>query len=117
MVELERCYQLACSLPQITEQPHFDKPSFRVGGKVMATLNRPENRICVRLSETDQDLFCTFDRTIIYPVPNKWGKQGWTLINLQYVAEETLLDALRAAYRNVAPTKLAALLPADDDRL
>lgn len=117
MVELETCHQLACSLPEVTEKPHFDKLSFRVGGKVMATLNRNENRICVKLSDVDQDLFCAFDRTVIYPVPNKWGKQGWTLINLQHVAEDTLLDALRAAYRQVAPKKLAALLPAPPDDL
>ena len=102
----------------MTEGPHFGKISFRVAKKVVATLNVKENRICVKLSEIDQSLFSTFDRTVIYPVPNKWGKQGWTLINLQKVAEETLVDALTAAYCDIAPKKLASLVRTDaDDQL
>ncbi|MCY7358895.1 MAG: MmcQ/YjbR family DNA-binding protein [Rudanella sp.] len=82
------------SLPEATEAPHFDKSSFRIGKKIFATLNIPANRVCVKLSVTNQDLFSTFDQTIIYPVPNKWGKQGWTLVNLANVPGETLTDAL-----------------------
>jgi len=76
MIDIETVRQIALSLPEATEAPHFDKPSFRIGKKIFATLNIPANRVCVKLSVTDQDLFSTFDRTAIYPVPNKWGKQG-----------------------------------------
>ena len=41
----------------------------------------------------------------MYPVPNKWGKQGWTHINLKTIPEEMCLDALAAAYSEVAPKK------------
>ncbi|QMW05781.1 MmcQ/YjbR family DNA-binding protein [Spirosoma foliorum] len=118
MVEIERFREMALSFPQMTEGPHFDKTSFKVGKKVVVTLNAKENRCCLKLSEIDQDLFSTFDRTVIYPVPNKWGKQGWTLVSLQKVNEETLLDALMAAYCEVAPKKLADLVrPNYDDQL
>ena len=106
---------MALSLPEVTEQPHFHVTSFKVAKKVVATLNAKEQRACLKLSLLDQDLFSAFDKTIIYPVPNKWGKVGWTLISLSKVPQETLLDALKAAYREVAPKKLAALIETDSD--
>ncbi|MVM37533.1 MmcQ/YjbR family DNA-binding protein [Spirosoma sp. HMF3257] len=115
MVNVNTFRQMALSFPEMSEQPHFDKSSFKVGKKIVVTLNIKENRCCVKLSEIDQGLFSAFDRTVIYPVPNKWGKQGWTLVSLEKVNEETLLDALRAAYCEVAPKKLAALVRPDYD--
>ncbi len=50
------------------------------------------------LSEIDQSVFCAFDKSIIYPVPNKWGKQGATYVELTLVRKDTLKDALTQAY-------------------
>lgn len=98
---------IALSFPQTSEQSHFDKPSFRIGKKIFATHNLKENRICVKLSEIDQNVFSSFDPTVIYPVPNKWGKQGWTLVNLETISNELLYNALLAAYCEVAPKKIS----------
>jgi hypothetical protein len=81
---------------------------YKVKGKVFATHNAKENRCCIKLSLIDQPLFCMIDPQIIYEVPNKYGKFGWTLINLKLVSEELLIEALTAAYCNVAPAKLKA---------
>ncbi len=105
--------QTALSFPKTTEQPHFDKTSFRVAKKIFATLNVKFNRTTIKLSLKDQDLFTIYDPTIVYPVPNKWGKMGWTQIDLTRVPEEMLHDALVAAYCEVAPPKLAAELMAE----
>ncbi|WP_247235482.1 MmcQ/YjbR family DNA-binding protein [Telluribacter sp. SYSU D00476] len=102
--------QLALSFPEATEQPHFEKPSFRVGKKIFATLDVPNQQATIRLSEQDQDLFSVYDSTIIYPVPNKWGKQGWTWLDLTRVPASLLRDALTAAYCEVAPARLAELV-------
>jgi predicted DNA-binding protein (MmcQ/YjbR family) len=115
MVTESTCRELALSLPEAHEEPHFEKPSFRVGRKIFATLNRKENRICVKLSEIDQDVFSSFDSSIIYPVPNKWGKQGWTLVDLGRVREDMLRDILNAAYCEVAPVKLSNKLKEEND--
>jgi len=105
--------QLALSFPKTTEHPHFDKVSFKVvGTKIFATLNAPQQRANLKLSLKDQDLFTLYDPTIVYAVPNKWGKQGWTQIDLTRVPEEMLADALAAAYCEVAPAKLADALRA-----
>jgi predicted DNA-binding protein (MmcQ/YjbR family) len=110
MISIETFRQIALSFPETTEEPHFEKPAFKVAKKIFATMNLAEFRATVKLSESDQDLFCLFDKTIIYPVPNKWGKQGWTHINLKTATEEMYREALTAAYCEVAPSKLSFLI-------
>lgn len=100
--------KLALSFPEADEAPHFDKKAYRVKKKIFVTHNAAENRCCVKLSREDQSLFCLIDEKMIYPVPNAWGRQGWTLVNLKLVNKEILMETLTAAYCNVAPKKLAA---------
>ena len=86
---------------------HFEKTSFRVKKKIFATYDELNKRACIKLSEIDQDVFSPADKNIIFPVDNKWGKQGWTLIDLDKVNNELFIDALTTAYCEVAPKKLA----------
>jgi predicted DNA-binding protein (MmcQ/YjbR family) len=105
MVAIKTFKQLALSFPGTEEQPHFEKTSFRVKKKIFATHATDSHIICVKLSEIDQSVFCAFDKTIIYPVDNKWGKQGWTLVDLKKVHKTMLKDILTTAYHEVAKTK------------
>ena len=106
MVDIETFRQIALSLPDVTEQPHFEKTSFRTKKKIFATLSIENNRACIKLSPNDQSVFCLIDKTIIYPVPNKWGQQGWTLIDLQKVKKNILKDALITAYKEVSKSNI-----------
>lgn len=101
MVSLDEFKILALSFPGVLEQPHFEKSSFRIKKKIFATLSTEHERVCVKLSEKDQSVFCAFDKTIIYPVNNKWGKQGWTLVELQKIRKNMLKDLLNCAYAHV----------------
>lgn len=100
--------KLALSFPEAVEAPHFEKTSFRVKKKIFATYDAVNNRACLKLSEIDQDVFSSHDSTIIYPVNNKWGKQGWTMVELKKVNKAMFVDALTTAYCEVAPKGLAA---------
>jgi len=102
--------KIALSLPEAVELPHFEKTSFRVGKKIFATLDKEKGIGCIKLGEVDQSAFCAFDKNVLYPVPNKWGKQGWTNINIALIKEEMLEDALKTAYCEVAPKKLGAMV-------
>ena len=110
MITAKDLRQLALSFPEATEEPHFEKTSFRVKKKIFATYDAKTNRLVIKLSEIDQDVFSLADKTIIYPVANKWGKQGWTIVELSKVSEEVLKDALTTAYCEVAPKKLVDLV-------
>ncbi len=100
--------RLALSLPEATEEPHFEKRSFRVKTKIFATLSADGELVCVKLAFDDQERFCVLDETMIYPVPNAWAKQGWTFIRLSRVPQDILYEVLLCAYCAVAPKKLAA---------
>lgn len=108
MIDIETVRQLALSFPETDEHPHFDRKAFRVKKKIFATLLEKDKTLNVMLSPVDQSVFCSFDKTIIYPVPGGWGLKGATTINLQKVRKSMLKDALTTAYCKAAPPKLAA---------
>ena len=115
MIDINTFKKIALSFPEATEQPHFEKSSFRIGKKIFATLDIKNNKACIKLSMTDQDLFSLFDKSVIYPVPNLWGKNGWTYINLKKVRKDMCMEALKTAYCEVAPKKLSALFKSKEN--
>ena len=107
MIDSDTFRQIALSFPEASEQPHFEKPSFRIKGKIFATFDIKNNRACVKLSPKDHDAFSLFDKAVIFPVPNKWGQQGWTFVNLNKVTPELFSELLITSYCEVAPKKLS----------
>ncbi len=107
MVDIETFRQWALAYPETVEQPHFEKTSFRVNKKIFATLSLTDHRAVFKLSEIDQSVFCSFDKTITYPVNGNWGKQGWTYVELKKVRKDMLADILKTAYFEVAPKKFS----------
>jgi len=105
MVTIATFRQMALALPGAEEQPHFDIPSFRVKGKIFATIWEKDNKVMLRLSPIDQSVFCSYDTSVFYPVPNAWGKQGATFVELKKVRKDMLKDALNVAYNGVAAPK------------
>jgi hypothetical protein len=51
MSDLEHARRFALSLPEATEEPHFDKASFRVCGKIFATVPPDEAHLHVFVDE------------------------------------------------------------------
>lgn len=102
MLQVEDVRKFALSFEDAEELPHFEKPSFRIKKKIFATLDLKNNRVCLKLSLIDQSVFSAFDATVIYPVPNAWGKQGWTFVNLKKVRKDLFKDALTCAYEEVS---------------
>lgn len=102
MLSHETVRKLALSFEEAEELSHFEKPSFRIKKKIFATLDIKNNRVCLKLSVIDQSVFSAYDATVIYPVPNAWGKQGWTFVNLKKVRRDMFKDALTCAYEEVS---------------
>ena len=105
MVDLAHFRKLALSFPGAQELPHFELISFRYKKKIFATYWEKENRAMLKLSLVDQSVFCDYDSSIFFPVPNKWGKQGATFVELKKVRRDMFKDALSIAYREVVNKK------------
>jgi predicted DNA-binding protein (MmcQ/YjbR family) len=104
MVNTETFRQFALSFAETIEQPHFDTTSFRVNGKIFASLEIDKQKACLKLSLDDQQQFNSFDKAI-YPVDNHWGKSGWTYIDITKIREDLLFDALTNAFKEVSKQK------------
>ncbi len=98
MITISDARKLALSFPEVIELPHFHLASFRANEKIFATLWEKEKRMMVKLSPVDQSVFCDLNKGVIYPVPNKWGLQGATFVELQKVKKGVLKDAIECAY-------------------
>ena len=106
MVTIETFRSLCLSFPKTVELPHFDLVSFRVNKKIFATISIEKQRAMLKLSLTDQSVFCSFDENLIYPVAGAWGKKGCTYFELKKIKTTMVKDALTQAYSNVAPKSL-----------
>lgn len=92
----EQIRELVLSFEGVTEEPHFEKTSFRVKKKVFMTMNPPADRITVRLSPEDQDVFSQAEG--IVAVPNAWGKYGWTNVYFEQIHPDLLRDVIETSY-------------------
>jgi hypothetical protein len=104
-VHMVRRYALA--LPGAEEHDHWGKPSFRVAGRIFATLHARERRVVVKLSRGDQAMRSELRPEAYAPVPS-WGHQGWTFVALDAVDGPELRAVLTLAWRTVAPKRLVA---------
>lgn len=101
--------QLALSLPEAIESAHMGHPDFRVGGRIFATLGAPDEEWgMVKLTPEQQAEYVTASPKVFTPVKGGWGRRGCTNVRLQTASNAQALSALVAAWRNVAPKRLAA---------
>ena len=92
--------EMALSFPGSEEKPHFDRSAFKIINKrIFATLHEASLTANIKFTPQDQSIFCEFDPSIVYAVPNKWGEKGWTTIDLDKAPNELVLDALETAYK------------------
>jgi len=107
MITPDNFRKVALSFPETAEAPHFDRRAFRTPKRIFATMQAEKFLANLKFSVIDQDVFCRINAEIIYPIPNKWGLQGWTQINLKKISGKLLRDALETAYREAMPVKPA----------
>lgn len=107
MLSVDSVRKLALSFPETDEHPHFERRAFRVKKKIFATLSEKDMTVSLKLTLADQSVFCSFDKSVIYPVPGGWGRMGFTFVNLKKISKTMFKDALTVAYCTTAPAKLA----------
>ena len=99
MISTTTFREMAMALPNVSEQPHFERTAFKTK-KIFATLDVKGALACLILSLIDQSVFTKVDPAVIYPLPNKWGLQGATYFELKKIKKGILKHALKQAYEN-----------------
>lgn len=100
--------ELALSFEDVVETPNANKNSFKVDEKIFITIDNVNMKAVFRLSPKEQQKFSDLDPSAIYPAQAGWGKQGWTIFELNFIEAETIEKALTLSYCSVAPEELAA---------
>ena len=99
--------RLALALEGTTEAPHFDRAAFKVA-RIYVTLAGDGKTANFKFTPDEQALKCTVAADAFTPVPNAWGKQGWTTATLSKLKAAELEAALEMAHRHAMPTKKSA---------
>ena len=104
MVSVEQARALALSLPEATEQDHHGRPSFRVAGKIFATL-WDESHMNVMLDEPG---ILTAARSEPESCAEFWwGKRlGAVSVDLHRGSTNLLTELLADAWERMAPKRL-----------
>ncbi len=106
----------ALAFPEVTEEPHFEKTSFRIRKKIFATMSLDTAEVVLKLSPLEQRVICDNGNGAFNPVMGSWGEKGWTAVNLKKGERRLILDAMACAYGLVAPKSLANVVLPDKER-
>jgi hypothetical protein len=109
-LSLEFLRALVSLLPETKEKPMPNKITFYVKSKVFATYNLRHFRSCVKLSAEDQAIFTNAGKGAVVPVPNSYGKLGWTLLLMDSIDPKLYQAAVTMAYCQAAPKILADIV-------
>lgn len=107
MITAANFRKTALEFDQVSEKPHFDKASFRIREKIFATLDIVNKKASMKLTESEQSIYCLIRPGIAIPATGAWGKQGWTVFDLKKVPMNIIKEAMGKSYLNVAPNKKA----------
>ena len=89
--------RLALSLEGTTEAPHFDRAAFKAA-RIYVTLAADGRTANFKFTPDEQEFKCMMAPEAFAPVPNAWGKQGWTVATLSKLSSAELKSALETAW-------------------
>jgi hypothetical protein len=111
MPDAEDVRRIALSLPEATEKVAWSMPTFRVAGKMFATLPEQETSIAVRCPKEERD-------ELVLAEPGKFWIAGheaqfaWVRVRLAALDDaDELRDILTDSWRQAAPPRLLEAHP------
>ena len=111
MPDAEDVRRIALSLPDTTEKIAWSMPTFRVAGKMFATLPEEETSLAVRCPKEERD-------ELVLAEPGKFwiadheAQFAWVRARLAaFDDEEELRDVLADSWRQAAPQRLLEAYP------
>jgi hypothetical protein len=110
VVTLDTVRSLALALPEVVETTSYGTPSFKLRRKMVARL-RETDVLVVRIDLADKD-FLIQSRPETYFTTAHYDGYPALLVRLPAIDRDELRELLTAAWRFVAPARLAAAYPA-----
>ena len=108
-MRLDTARRFALSLPETTEEPHFDMSSFRVKGKIFCTVPPDGKRLHVFTGADEVRALVAEDPKAFEVII--WGKRevsDWLRVNLPHADAAQVKELLDDAWRAKAPKRVLA---------
>lgn len=107
MISVSRIRDFALALPGASEEPHFDMTSFRVLGRIFATVAADEARLHVFLDE-DAAQGCVLEDPVAFELL-RWGPRiRGVRVLLTTAGPDRVLELVEESWRRKAPRRLVA---------
>lgn len=106
-MRIDSARRFALSLPETTEEPHFDKSSWRVAGKIFATIPPEGGLLHVFVDESEA-------RALAASKPSAFEELWWgnklsgLRVRLAAAERTEVCELLEDAWRRKAPKRLLA---------
>lgn len=111
-MKLAEVRKIALSLPETTEEPHFNYSSFRVGGKIFATVPPEGEYVHVFVGEELREQALALEPAFIEKL--HWGKRVVGLrLTLGKAKPAVVARLLSQAWSGKAPKRLAEMRSTD----
>ena len=104
MATAKNLRRLALALEGTSEAPHFDRAAFKVA-RIYVTLAGDGKTANFKFTPDEQEFKCMMLPEAFAPVPNAWGKQGWTTATLSKLGNADLQSALEMAWQHATVKK------------
>lgn len=102
---ISRLRKAALSLPETSEQPHFDLTSWRVGDRIFATVPNEAHRLRIFVDETEVAEAVATSPDAYSEL--RWGKRlSGVEVDLRAADEADVVALLHSAWRRKAPKRL-----------
>ncbi len=106
-MNLQQVREIALSLPEVNEEPHFQFTSFRVKGKIIATSPPGEEFLHVFIPDSERDQAIALNPQCVEKL--LWGsKVAGVKVTLSAAKSTLIKQLLLQAWANKAPTTLVA---------
>ena len=106
-MNVKQVRRLALALPEVSEEPHFHLASFRVKGKVFATLAPDGSYLNVFVEDAQREMMTAVDPKAYETL--WWGKKmPYLHVHLAAAKLRDVAGLLRSAWERKAPKKLRA---------
>jgi hypothetical protein len=103
-VNVKQVRRVAMALPEVTEQPHFHLSSFRVKGKIFATMAPDGSFMNVFCDEAPREAIVAVDPKAYETL--WWGKSAYLHVHLKAAKVKDVTELLRLAWEHRAPKQL-----------
>ena len=108
--------RFALSLPETTEEPHFHSSSFRVRGKIFATVPPEGDVLHIFIDEEERETALAMEPTFLEKL--FWGKRACGLRVVLAAAKPGVVESLlMQAWKRKAPKALVVACAGPADRM